>query len=133
MLALSFRDPWGWLVASGLKDIENRNWPTKFRGRIYVHVSKIFDLDGLDWILYNTGLPEDVRRLALSMDWPRVSGAIIGEVDIVDCVDKSDSPWFVGKYGLILAAAKLYDVPVPCRGKLGIFEPEFDFLGAVKG
>ena len=50
------------------------------------------------------------------------SGAIIGEVDITNCVDKSDSPWFVGKYGLVLANPVLYDKPIPYRGQLGFFE-----------
>ncbi|MDP2728980.1 MAG: ASCH domain-containing protein [Dehalococcoidales bacterium] len=122
MKALSFRDPWGWLVALGLKDVENRNWSTKFRGRIYIHISKTFDLDGLDWILYNTALPRETRELALRMDWPRVRGAIIGEVDIIDCVKKSDSPWFVGKFGLVLSNPVLYPVPIPCKGKLRFFE-----------
>ena len=29
-------------------------------------------------------------------------GAIIGEVDIVDCVTKSTSPWFEGPFGFVL-------------------------------
>jgi len=51
-------------------------------------------------------------------------GAIVGEVDIIDCVDRSDSLWFVGKYGFILANPVLYENPIPCKGKLNFFEPE---------
>jgi len=54
----------------------------------------------------------------------KVRGAIIGEVDIIDCVEVSSSPWFTGKYGFLLANQMLYDNPVPCKGKLGFFEPE---------
>ena len=49
-------------------------------------------------------------------------GAIIGEVDIVDCVTQSDSPWFEGPYGLVLANPTLYDQPIPYKGRLGLFE-----------
>ena len=27
------------LIVTGHKDIENRNWPTRFRGRVYVHAA----------------------------------------------------------------------------------------------
>ena len=37
MKALSIKQPWAWLICAGYKDIENRDWSTKFRGRIYVH------------------------------------------------------------------------------------------------
>jgi hypothetical protein len=52
------------------------------------------------------------------------TGAIIGEVDIIDCVTESKSPWFVGPYGFTLANPVLYDKPIPCRGMLGFFEPD---------
>jgi hypothetical protein len=52
-------------------------------------------------------------------------GAIIAEVDVVDCVTHSKSPWFVGPYGFVLADPILYDEPIRCRGRLGFFEPEF--------
>jgi hypothetical protein len=137
MKALSFKDPWGWLVAKGLKDVDNRTWPTNYRGRIFVHVSKTFDWDGLTWILANDDLPLEVRRLVAEMDWPQVSGAIIGEVDITGCIfsEKKQpgfSPWFTGPYGFTLANPKLYKVPIVCKGRLGFFEPKINFLEAVR-
>jgi len=58
-------------------------------------------------------------------------GAIIGEVDIVGCKyrfgeenDNLYSKWHeVGMYGLLLANPALYEKPIPCKGKLGFFEP----------
>jgi hypothetical protein len=29
-------------------------------------------------------------------------GGIVGEVEVVDCVTESDSPWFTGDYGFVL-------------------------------
>ena len=40
MKALSIRQPWAWLIVNGHKDIENRQWRTHFRGKIYVHAAK---------------------------------------------------------------------------------------------
>ncbi|NIR30147.1 MAG: ASCH domain-containing protein [Gammaproteobacteria bacterium] len=36
-VALSLRQPWAWLVASGLKPVENRTWRTTFRGPFLIH------------------------------------------------------------------------------------------------
>lgn len=36
---LSVRQPWAWLMVNNLKDVENRSWYTKFRGRLYIHAS----------------------------------------------------------------------------------------------
>jgi hypothetical protein len=51
-------------------------------------------------------------------------GAIIGEVDIIDCVSESISPWFSGKYGFLLSNPVLYERPLPCKGKLNFFTPD---------
>jgi hypothetical protein len=53
------------------------------------------------------------------------AGKIIGEVDVVDCVDKYDSPWFFGPFGLVHKNPELYAHPVPCKGKIfpHFFEP----------
>lgn len=42
---LSIKQPWASLIAHGIKNIENRTWKTKFRGRILIHasVATVFD------------------------------------------------------------------------------------------
>lgn len=49
-IALSVRQPWAWLIVHRHKGIENRSWPTKFRGPFLVHASKTVDLDGYEWV-----------------------------------------------------------------------------------
>ena len=39
MIAITIKQPWAYLIAAGIKDIENRTWPTKFRGRVLVHAA----------------------------------------------------------------------------------------------
>ncbi|MDD5092807.1 MAG: ASCH domain-containing protein [Dehalococcoidia bacterium] len=122
MKALSIKQPWAYLICAGYKDIENRDWPTNFRGRIYVHAGK--SLDDKGWEFIERRMKPEVWSQMWTMDFigslPR--GAIIGEVDIVDCVTESESPWFVGRYGFVLTNPVLYEKPIPYRGRLGLFE-----------
>ncbi len=147
MKALSIKQPWASLIVGGapimekepspehpesysivwkgkvlLKDIENRNWSTNFRGRIYIHAAKrdaAFD-DTFKFLCERIGLSPVVALMAFSKRLPR--GAIIGEVDIVDCVTKSKSRWFVGKFGLVLRNPVVYKTIIPYRGQPGFFE-----------
>ena len=115
MRALSIRQPWAWLIVNGYKDIENRTWPTQFRGRVYIHAGRRVvpdDFPEQREYLHRSGI-------ILPSDMPR--GAIVGEATITDCVNASDSPWFCGPYGFVLAAAVSYPEPIPCRGRLGFF------------
>src|SRR3990167_10513383 len=133
MKALSIKQPWAWLICAGYKDIENRDWfigrkpalggrfqnrGLELPSRIYVHTGKIADLNALVSPHLAELLRQGKLRLPLSLD----IGAIIGEVDITGCVDKSDSLWFTGKYGFTLANPALYDKPIPYPGQLGFFE-----------
>jgi len=151
MKALSIRPPWAYYIVYGItygisvdngdgttrvedsgkviiKDIENRDWPIpqwfKLPQRIYIHVSKTQDNfdDVVDFTVGKLKLPMFSILSSYSKLLPR--GAIIGEVDIVECVTQSKSPWFVGDYGFVLKNPKPYDKPIPCKGKLGFFEPD---------
>ena len=52
----------------------------------------------------------------------RHAGTILGIVEIVDCVRRSASPWFVGDYGFVLANPRPLAEPVHCRGMLGFWD-----------
>jgi len=116
--AISIRQAGAWLIVTGHRDIENRDWPTDFRGRVYVHADLEQDYDVCH------GYPAHIS------DWREVQirsdlGAIVGEVDIIDCVTESYNPSFVGPYGFVLANPVAYDAPIPCKkGSLGFFEPK---------
>lgn len=122
MKALSVRQPWAWAILHAGKDIENRTWPTKYRGTIFLHTGLQWDRGvGMDDILdIAGGAPEGVT-IPLGRDLPR--GAIIGRVDIVDCVSASDSPWFCGPFGFVLKNPVAFPSLIPCPGKLGFFDP----------
>lgn len=154
MKALSIKQPWASLIAHGIKDIENRNWRTHYRGRIYIHASasKVNFDNWYDSPLNNEQLlllPTEDKELKFEYS------AIIGEVDIVDCVINHQSVWaeksdfqccgcFPEKYcepcsefkrqkekgikpiyNWVLANPVLYDKPIlNVKGKLSFWEYE---------
>ena len=134
MKGLSVRAPWWWAILYCGKDIENRDWSTDFRGRVLLHASKWWttrDID-LDWV----GLQKMAARAGRTVpivDWTRVQacgGCIVGSVEIVDCVTRSSSAWFMGKYGFLLRDPIAFTVPELCKGKLGFFDvPDRDLEG----
>ncbi len=111
--ALSIRQPWAHRILHEGKDVENRQWPTRFRGPVLIHAGKGVDSDDR----------EDVTP-----DMPR--GGIVGVVEIVDCVTEMDSEWFFGRYGFVLRNARPL-VFTPCKGALGIFHAPID-VGALR-
>lgn len=114
MKALSIRQPWADAIIYCGKDIENRTWNTKLRGRILVHAAKTVDQEAPEWVW------SMVREF--SPDIPLLGG-IIGSVEVVDVVEKSDSKWFMGPKGFVLKNPK----PLPFRqikGKLNFFNVE---------
>lgn len=121
MLALSIRQPWASLIIAAGKDIENRDWPTRVRGRILVHAAKGCTRDEFDGAMASARgilgrpVPGDLKSI------PR--GGFVGTVEIVDCVQRSDSPWFFGRYGFVLRDPQpLPDFFIPWKGQLGFFD-----------
>lgn len=115
MKALSIRQPWAWLIVAGHKNIENRSWRTAYRGRILVHASGRCEPIG--------PIQQSITQAGLKIRIPEKLplGAIVGAVDIVDCIDDSDSVWFSGPYGLVLANPSELRSPVSCLGKLNVW------------
>jgi hypothetical protein len=124
---LSIKQPWAWLIAKGFKDIDNRNWATKFRGRVYIHAGlseSEMRINVIRWIGDRLSIFQAAEFTETLVIPGLFFGGIIGEVDIVGCVTELKSPWFEGKYGFVLANPKAYEVPIPCKGKLGFFTPD---------
>jgi len=128
-LALSLWQPWAWLVVSGHKLIENRPWHTNIRGTILIHASNHFDVQAY---LHMTDFPENyvpeaIKAMNEHIESIRLSqGAIVGQVDIIDCVTESKSPWFTGPWGFVLANPKEYPDPTRCKGHQRFFYPHWE-------
>ncbi len=121
--ALSIRQPWAWAILNAGKDIENRPQRWGYRGPICIHASKGFTKREFnDFVSF--------ARMMEPEDWPDgvwvpqpeefERGGIIATAEIVDCAENSNSPWFFGKFGYVLANVK--PVPfIPVKGALGLF------------
>lgn len=143
MKALSIKQPWASLIAHGIKDIENRTWRTHFRGKIYIHASAKPATKGyykmfLPDVFWNKLTEVEKNKFTDSFE---VKSAIIGEVEIVDCVVNHHSIWaektegsYVGDgvfvlsekpiYNWVLANPVLYEKPIiNVKGKLSFWEP----------
>lgn len=122
-LVISVRQPWAWLIMNAGKNIENRSWPTHVRGRVLIHaakgVTKTEWRDAWDWV--RRACPEAWEKGCREIKAGTIERqGIIGSVEIVDCVTRSDSPWFMGEYGFVLRDPQ----PLPfyqCRGQLKFF------------
>lgn len=130
MKALTICNPYPQLILCGEKRVENRTWPTKYRGPLYIHAGK-----NRHWLT-----EEDSKRFP---DMP--FGAVVAIANVVDCVpidriengDFDDQyPWLRkhehanGPWCWILAIVAAIG-PWPYRGMQGLFEIRDADLDAV--
>lgn len=139
MKTITIKQPWAHLICSGIKDIENRTWPTKFRGRVLVHAAvtpwgKLKPDSCFSHILTEDKFCDIVCEKTMSglyLDsYP--FGAIIGSVEIVDCVINHESIWAEKTDGYdldspiihnwVLKNPIMFPEPIPAKGKLSFWE-----------
>ena len=127
--AISIRQPWAWAIIYAGKDIENRDWATSRRGPICIHAAKGMTkgeyADANRFIQRAVGAVDQSwldRWLGVTAaEFKLDRGGIIGTAEIVDCVDASESPWFMGRYGFVLRNIRPVDF-IPVKGSLGFFD-----------
>lgn len=116
---LSIRQPWAYLILHGGKDVENRSWPTSFRGRLLIHAS-----GGMTKREWKYARDYAIWQCGYDKPFPAYEslhrGGIVGWVELVSCVESSTSPWFEGPYGFLLRNPQPLEF-TPCRGQLGFF------------
>jgi hypothetical protein len=112
---LTIRQPWASAIIWASKDVENRTWPTRYRGRLYIHAGQ--QLESADVLLANVPVPR---------------GAIIGYVTLVDVMTGSLSRWAEpGQWHWLLAHPLALPDPVPARGRLGLWQLDDETARAV--
>ncbi len=130
MKALSIHQPWAWAILHAGKTMENRTWRTNYRGPLLIHASKTrssYDREPrLDWgKVYGVALPK----------WEElVTGAIVGVVELVDCLPVASvptSPWVEGPVCWLVANPIAFTEPVPWRGMQGLFDVPDETMHAV--
>lgn len=123
MKALTICQPYAELIARGDKPIENRTWPTSYRGPLAIHAGK-----SRAWLDEEAALYAiDVRAIPF--------GAIVAVADLVACL-RLDLQWpnrweplrehehANGPFCWILENVRRVN-PVPFRGAQGLFDVEW--------
>lgn len=125
MKVLTIKEPWASLIIESYKKYEFRSWKTNYRGKILIHAGLSLEKD----------MEERFKCYNLNYE----CGNIIGEAEIVDCilVDEKFNHQLkeinslvyaksnhVEKYAWKLENIKKYDNPIPCKGKLGLWNYE---------
>lgn len=149
MKVITIKQPWASLIVHGTKDIENRAWPCpkKYIGqRVLIHVSTS------SWTWYRVlhyitkPMVAIFAKFGYNGEWLRnlQIGAIIGSVEIVDCIINHPSIWaektgnytigmnpkihedITGKkviYNWVLSNPILYEKPIEnIKGKLSFWD-----------
>ena len=117
MKALTIKQPWVHAILREGKDIENRSWQRTFRGWIAIHSS---------------AQPQRDARFPRGSHIPDLDtlnySAICGVARVVDIVTSSRSKWFSShnegsrqSYGWVLADVLELQAPIPCKGRLGLW------------
>ena len=97
MKALTLRPHSAWLVVNGYKDIENRSWVTRLRGRVWIH-SGTRPVTKAEYEHF-----EELCRKRRIRPYPDRDGfklgCIFGSAEITDCFEHSRSSCFLRPYG----------------------------------
>lgn len=123
--ALTLRQPWAWLVASGIKKIENRSW--NLSGWLAIHAGAGFDAHEIDGVLQLLSPADRLRfEAALAAGLPR--SGIVAVAHVECCILSADdapagqAQWFRGPIGAVLA--EVIQTPLlPCAGRLSLWVP----------
>jgi hypothetical protein len=114
------------------KDVENRTWPTRYRGPLFVHQGKGLDKAALQFA--------PLRRMVGEIGDHRVDeqAVIFGWVQLVDCHEQAagccESPWGLpDQWHWVLSEPQPLraTVAVP-RGALGLWRPDPALLGSIR-
>ena len=113
MKALTICQPYAEMIALGEKTIENRNWPTSYRGPLAIHAGK-----SRAWMD-----PDDLKL------YPDMSfGFVVALAELVDCVQitrlpahRADNEHANGPFCWLLENVRRIK-PVPAKGAQGLWD-----------
>lgn len=155
---LSLWQPWATLLVAGLKQVETRSWPTAHRGPLLIHAAKRWTPDlgmvAADQLFFrpalqSLGIRFDATDEACERAWGLPLGAIIGRVEVVDCLltedvreglratmivegggrkhldismrERAFGDYSGGRFAWLTANPEAFADPVPYAGHQGIF------------
>lgn len=132
MKCLTICQPYARLIVIGQKRVENRTWPTRYRGPLLIHAG-----------VNRAWMDESEAQAAQRFGEPLVFGAVVGRAELVGCVDITyvrqlmvdqalcqSSRWHWlpehehanGPWCWVLENVERFAVPVPMKGRQGLFD-----------
>lgn len=127
MKALTICQPYAELIANGAKRVENREWPTNYRGPLMIHAGK-----SRSWL---SGETDD--ELAAEFGRRVEFGAIVARCNLVACLHidrieageyKATYPWLDGDphangtWCWVLEDVERLPEAIPWKGAQGLWE-----------
>ncbi len=121
MKALSLKQPWLQAIVEGHKTIETRTWSTRHRGLLLLCSSLRDDPNG-PWERIEHGL---AHRGTLARGCA-IASCTLEDVRPMNRFDEEHALCRCepGRFAWILGNVRQLAVPIPIRGKLGLFEAE---------
>jgi len=119
MKIISIRQPWASLIVSSLKDVENRTWPTRYRGPVLIHASQRAD----------DATSEDIeRRFGVRLPAELPLGGVVGIAEIVGCVKDHPSKWYAPSHWAFALTNSRPLSFVRWKGQLGLRDAPGDLI-----
>lgn len=128
MKAFTAYQPYAHAIVAGLKQYETRPRRTNIRGRVAVHAGRLDEVHATK-SLSNRDFWAVMEAIGGKTDLPR--GAVVGTVEIVDCVpveeladklnplEKVLGDYSPGRFAWVLKNPVMFDTPIPARGQQG--------------
>jgi hypothetical protein len=132
MKALSLTQPWATLVLLGVKRYETRSWQTAYRGPLAIHAARTFP-QAARTLCRLEPFPSALAAAGIH-HWTQLPrGAVIGVVELCGCVpvellpplspeEEAFGDYRPGRWAWELAIPTPLAAPLPCRGRLGLFD-----------
>lgn len=147
MKAITICQPYAHLIVIGHKRVENRTWPTSYRGPLLIHAGK-----SKAWLSTTEVAPwKDPAELQYGVPLADMAfGAIVGVAEMTGCVGISTGPngstfhndaavklrwpWIhshehtEGPFCFVLENVHRFETPIPYRGAQGFFDIPDDIV-----
>lgn len=146
MKCISLWQPWAQLMVIGAKKIETRSWPTDHRGSLLIHAGTKATKGQIE-ICHEEPFRSALRQSGIARWQDLPLGAVIGRVELVDCLRMTESDegpgtmvpppgaerrfgiYAPGRFGWVTEKAQHFAKPIPYRGLQRIFNIHPEALG----
>jgi hypothetical protein len=117
MKTITIHQYWADAIFDYGKDVENRTWipDNNYRGSLLIHAGKSTKS-------LNTSNQAILRKTGLTPSNNPVMGAIIGKVDLIDCIRTSQSDWAMPDQWHWILKNPVRCQPYYCSGQFKLWE-----------